>query len=168
MEALDNVQLETRRMTRDLDLRMLQPGDLLVFDRQVRTLHSAVPGATSATLTGNLDLDPLIYLERGGVRVVMQLDPDLIATTSAFTDFGAGTIRLAGLCLIKRRMSPDEPPTLQRRARKQFLASPLLLGIAKWDERDDDLSERRVFEGYDPDTGETLWLGPWNLRQGND
>ncbi|MDS0134729.1 MULTISPECIES: hypothetical protein [unclassified Amycolatopsis] len=162
LEAMSQVQLETRRLTLDFDLRTLNPGDLLVFDRQIRTLHGAMPNE-SRTLTGNLDIDPIAYFERSGVRVIMQLDPSLITTNSAFTDFGAGAVRLAGLCLIKRRMTPSEPPTTKRKSKLRFLASPLLLGIAKYDERDADISDRRVFEGYDPDTDETVWLGPWNM-----
>jgi hypothetical protein len=80
---LDNVQLESCRLAKDFDLRTLRPGDLLVFDRQVRTLRAPTIKATSDILTGNLDTDPLIYLARGGVRVVMPLDPDLLTTGSA-------------------------------------------------------------------------------------
>ncbi|MGK3206800.1 hypothetical protein [Amycolatopsis sp. MEPSY49] len=162
LEAMNQVQLETRRLTLDFDLRTLNPGDLLVFDRQVRTLHSAMPNENRA-LTGNLDIDPIAYFERSGVRVIMQLDPSLITTNSAFTDFGAGAVRLAGLCLIKRRMAPSEPPAAKGKPKLRFLASPLLLGIAQYDERDADISDRRVFQGYDPDTYETVWLGPWNM-----
>jgi hypothetical protein len=162
LAALDNVELETRRLTKDFDLRTLRPGDLLVFDRQVRTLRTPTINATSDILTGNLDTDPLIYLARGGVRVVMPLDPDLLTTSSAYTDLATGQVQLAGLCLIKRRMSPIEPPAMKRPAKMRFLASPLLLGIAQWNARDPDLNERTIFEGRDPKTGEITWYGPWN------
>lgn len=49
----------------------------------MRTLRAPTIKATSDILTGNLDTDPLIYLARGGVRVVMPLDPDLVTTGSA-------------------------------------------------------------------------------------
>jgi hypothetical protein len=57
-------------------------------------------------------------------------------------------------------MLPAEPPTLKKKPKVQFLASPLLLGLAQWDARDVDLGERTVFEGYDPETGESTWYGP--------
>jgi hypothetical protein len=57
-------------------------------------------------------------------------------------------------------MLPLNPPTLKKKPKVQFLASPLLLGLAQWDARDDDLDERTVFEGYDPETEESTWYGP--------
>src|SRR3712207_7633685 len=47
---------------------LFRSGDLLVFDRQVRTLHGVTMESVSQPLTGNLDIDPLIYFCRAGFQ----------------------------------------------------------------------------------------------------
>lgn len=61
LDNLANLDIDARRLTVDFDLRTLRPGDLLVFDRQVRTLHGVNVDAASKPLVGDLDVDPLIY-----------------------------------------------------------------------------------------------------------
>lgn len=59
------VELPVRRFTQDLNLRSLMNGQLLVFDRRVFTLNCPEPGATP-TLTGGLNVDPLVYIKKQG------------------------------------------------------------------------------------------------------
>jgi hypothetical protein len=161
--VLDNVsklEIEARRLTVDFNLRTLRPGELLVFDRQVRTLHGVKMDAVDRPLTGDLDVDPLIYFSRGGIRLVMPLDPQWITTQTALLDFVQGTVNLTGLCQIKRRVPPSHPPNTKRKPRGQFIASPLLLGIGECPP-DADLVERKVFQALDLETGEEIWDGPW-------
>ena len=160
LDGLSKLNIETRRLTVDFNLRTLIPGDLLVFDRQVRTLHGVPMDAAETPLTGDLDIDPLIYFSRGGIRVVMPIDPKWITTQTAFLDFTQDVVHLAGLCQIKRRLPPSNPPTTKRKPRGQFLASPLLLGIGALP-HDADLEERRVFQAWDTETDEETWIGPW-------
>lgn len=69
-----DVELPVRRFTQDLNLRSLRNGQLLVFDRRVFTLNCPEPSATP-TLTGDLNVDPLVYIKKQGVRIVMPYDP---------------------------------------------------------------------------------------------
>lgn len=162
---LAKLHIEARRLTVDFDLRTLKAGDLLVFDRQVRTLHGVTMKDANRPLAENLEIDPLIYFSRGGIRVVMPLDPQWITTETAFADFRQGVAHLAGLCQIKRRVSPRHPPSTKRKLRGQFLASPLLLGIGAFP-HDGDLDERRVTQVSNPETDEDIWLGPWMRAHG--
>jgi hypothetical protein len=139
VEDLDKVHVETKRLTTDFDLRSLDAGDLLVFDRWVFTRNGPRHGDRSSTLTGDLNVDPLIYFKRGGVRVVMPIEPAFVTTASAYSDFSAGGVRMSGLCRIKRRISPTDPPHLRKNPKKQLLASPLILGITNQANRDPDL-----------------------------
>lgn len=160
LDNLAKLDIEARRLTVDFDLRTLRPGDLLVFDRQVRTLHGPSIGAVDKPLAGNLEVDPLIYFSRGGIRLLMPLDPQWITTQTAFTDFSLGAIRMAGLCQIKQRVPVSHPPTTKRKLRGQYLASPLLLGIGEFP-HDADLDKRTVFQAWDAENDEEAWVGPW-------
>lgn len=167
LQGLAGLDVEARRLTMDLDLRTLRAGDLLVFDRQLRTLHGPAVGDTNSPLTGDLDVDPLVYFSRGGIRVVMPIDPECITTTTAFHEFNQGSIRQAGLCQIKRRIPPGHPPSTKKRPRGQFIASPLLLGIGAYPP-DDDLGRRKVFQAWDPETDDEMWVGPWTKIDQSD
>jgi hypothetical protein len=57
-------------------------------------------------------------------------------------------------------MLPAEPPNAEKEAEGAVsgitpATGPRAMGCAR-----DDLDERTVFEGYDPETGESTWYGP--------
>lgn len=147
-----DVELPVRRFTQDLNLRSLRNGQLLVFDRRVFTLNCPDPGATP-TLTGDLNVDPLVYIKKQGVRIVMPYDPAFITTSTAYSEFNAGNTQMVGLCAIKRRGKPTDAPHRNKNPKVQYVATPLLLGLSS---EVTDLSEKVVHEDR-----YGRWHGPW-------
>ncbi|HEX9968196.1 MAG TPA: HNH endonuclease [Solirubrobacterales bacterium] len=52
-------------------------------------------------LTGDIDVDPHIYLKEGKRKVVLPLDPRWVTTHTAFHDFTSGRGKFAGVGLLK-------------------------------------------------------------------
>jgi HNH endonuclease len=52
-------------------------------------------------LTGDLDLDPRIYLREGDRKIVLPLDPRWVTSSTAFHDFTSGRGKFAGVGLLK-------------------------------------------------------------------
>jgi hypothetical protein len=67
-------------------------------------------------LTGELEQDPHIYIERDGRKIYLPLDPRWVTTQTAFTTFTSGIAKLAGVGLV-RAVSDDSA-----------LVSPLAIG----------------------------------------
>lgn len=159
-QRLAQVELPLKRLTPDLNLRTLQEGDLLVFDRKVNTLNGPQPGEIRA-LTGDLDIDPLVYIKKGGVRIVMPYDPKYVTTSTAYSDFIAGQTQMFGLCKIKRRGRPKDAPHRAKKPKAQFIASPLVLGQISGLRRHPELSRSGVRKGFEVETDSYVWYGPW-------
>lgn len=156
---LGQVDLPVKRFTLDLNLRELREGDLMVFDRRVHTLNGPRPNQTLPP-TGDLNIDPLVYLKRDGVRIVMPYDPRFITTSTAYNDFRSGQVQMLGLCVIKRRLRPSDAPHRRKKPKVQFLASPLLLGLSSWEHRDEELTRRAAITGEDRE-GNRIAGRPW-------
>lgn len=154
------IELPTRRFTQDLNLRSLKPGDLLVFNRRVHTLNGPAP-RENQPLTNDLRKDPLIYIKKGGVRIVMPYDPQYVTTDTAYSEFSAGATQMVGLCVIKRRAHRNDPPHNPKLPKAQYVATPLLLGIAISDQTNSDLTEKIAYKAHFRD-GSSAWFGPWN------
>ena len=158
---LAKVELPLKLFTPDLNLRTLQQGDLLVFDRTVRTLNGLRPNEIRP-LTGDLDVDPLVYIKTGGVRIVMPYDSRYVTTSTAYGDFAAGQAQMFGLCIIKRRGQPKDALHRGKKPKAQYVASPLVLGQTSPHDRDPDLRAPTVIEGFDIDSDSSTWHGPWS------
>jgi hypothetical protein len=52
-------------------------------------------------LTGDINVDPHIYLKEGECKVVLPLDPRWVTTSTAFHDFTSGRGQFAGVGLLK-------------------------------------------------------------------
>lgn len=111
-------------------------------------------------LTNDLDKDPLVYFQRGGMRIVMPYDPRFITTNTVYGDLGAGRTDMAGLFMVKRRGRPADAPHGRKQPKVQFGATPLFLGVSNGDDRDEDLTEKVVFEGHTRNGSK--WFGPWS------
>lgn len=160
-ERLARVELPLKLLTPDLNLRTLQQGDLLVFDRTVRTLNGLWPNEIRP-LTGDLDVDPLVYIKTGGVRIVMPYDSRYVTTSTAYGDFSAGQTHMFGLCIIKRRGQPKDAPHRRKKPKAQYIASPLVLGQTSSHDRDPDLREATAIQSFDIDSDSSTWHGPWS------
>ncbi|WP_155957163.1 hypothetical protein [Rhodococcus sp. UNC23MFCrub1.1] len=160
------IELPTRRFTQDLNLRTLKPGDLLVFNRRVHTLNGPAPHE-NRPLTNDLTKDPVIYIKKSGVRIVMPYDPRYVTTDTAYSEFSAGATQMVGLCVIKRRANKEDPPHGPKLPRVQYVATPLLLGISISDENNLDLTEKIAYEAHFRD-GSSAWFGPWNDKSEED
>lgn len=106
----------------------LKPGQVISFDDKFRTKN--VPGPdecrqSSYSLTGDLDRDPILYLKRGGKKLVLTLDPRWMTTTTSFVNFRMGWVDLAGLAVVKASGG------------ETVIATPYMLGTPKnefWDQ----------------------------------
>lgn len=160
LRALSDMNPRAKRFTRDFNLRSLDVGDLFVFDTWFRTRNGPEPH-NPLPLTGDLNKDPHVYIQRQGVRVVMPLDPGWVTTSTAYCEFGSGGVQLAGVCLIKGRVHPADaklaPPTDKLLCR----ASPLVLGVADPFDRDTDLRHSPVFDVIDIESDSMVTVGPW-------
>lgn len=107
LRALERLDLPTKRYTSDFTPRSLDSGDLLVFDTYVRTRNGPQPGVRKL-LTGDLNQDPHVYLQRAGVRVLMPIDPKWVTTDTAHGEFSSGGVHLAGVCVVKGRVHPAD------------------------------------------------------------
>ncbi|CAM3359427.1 hypothetical protein H7J08_22220 [Mycobacterium frederiksbergense] len=161
VEELDTVALCAKRFVHTLDLRQLQQGDLLIFDTQVRTRNGVAPDQ-NIRLTGDLNRDPHVYIQRRGVRIVLPLKPEMITTDTAYGFLSEGTTRLAGVCRIKHRVT-DEGERRRMRAtdKVQYLGTPLVLGSTDIFSEHADLRESPVFNALDVETDGTHTIGPW-------
>ncbi|MGB1254065.1 MAG: hypothetical protein ACPG8W_25875, partial [Candidatus Promineifilaceae bacterium] len=72
-------------------------------------------------LQGDPEKDPQIYKKINDKRIVMNIDPRWIATSTGFSDLTSGNFRCAGLGYVKRW-----DPQL-----KSLFVSPLIFGIPK-------------------------------------
>jgi len=161
VEELDTVALRAKRFTLTLDLRQLQQGDLLIFDTQVRTRNGVAPNEY-VRLTGDLNRDPHVYIQRRGVRILLPVKPEMITTDTAYGFLSEGTTRLAGACQIKHRVVDES----QRRRmpatdKVQYLGTPLVLGTTDIFSEHADLCESPLFDAVDVETDGTLTIGPW-------
>lgn len=146
IEALARVSLPMKRLTRDFDLRTLQRGDLLVFDRELFT-HNGPTSARPVPLTGNLDRDPLIHFRRGCVRVIMTVDPACVTTGTAVAEFRGRRTQMLGLCQIKRQLKPGEAPRIGTDTTiMRLLATPLVLGVPDSAHIDPEITSPVFFE----------------------
>lgn len=160
VNELDKIALRAKRFTPDLDLRQLTDGDLLIFDTQVRTRNGASPRQV-VELTGDLNRDPHIYIQRRGVRIVMSLKPQMITTDTAFSYFNEGTVLLAGVSRIKHRVTVSERTSMPETGKVQYLATPLVLGTVDVFNTHDDLRASPIFEALDMEADGMRTIGPW-------
>ncbi|WP_162625616.1 hypothetical protein [Mycolicibacterium llatzerense] len=161
VHELDRIALRAKRFTVDLPLRQLAEGDLLIFDTQVRTRNGVSPGQRF-DLTGDLNHDPHIYIQRRGVRILMPLKPEMITTGTAFSYFGEGTVELAGVCRIKHRLARGDRDLAPATNKLQYLATPLVLGTVDFFHREEDLRTSPVIQALDVEHDELRTLGPWD------
>ncbi|MCV7301217.1 hypothetical protein H7J93_16480 [Mycobacterium barrassiae] len=160
VDELDKIALQAKRFTPELNLRQLTDGDLLIFDTQVRT-RNGVSSGQKVKLTGDLNRDPHIYIQRRRVRIVMTLKPEMITTDTAFGYFGEGTTRLADICRIKYRVAGDELARMPETDKVQYLATPLVLGTVDVFNTHADLRASPLFETIDIEEDAMQTVGPW-------
>lgn len=161
IEELDTVPMRAKRFVLGLDLRQLQQSDLLIFDTQVRTRNGVAPNE-QVLLTGNLNRDPHVYIQRRGVRILLPIKPEMITTDTAYGYLSEGTTRLAGVCQIKHRVTDaSELRRMPATDKVQYLGTPLVFGTASIFNEHADLRESPVFDAFEVETDETLTIGPW-------
>ncbi|BBZ31202.1 hypothetical protein MMAD_54970 (plasmid) [Mycolicibacterium madagascariense] len=161
VEELDTVALRAKRFVQTLDLRQLHQGDLLIFDTQVRTRNGAAPNQ-HVRLTGDLNRDPHIYIQRRGVRILLPLKPEMITTDTAYGCLSEGTTRLAGVCRIKHRVTDEgERRRMPATDKVQYLGTPLVLGSTDIFSEHADLRASPVFDAIDVENEASLTIGPW-------
>lgn len=161
LRGLSALNLPAKRLTREFNLRSLETGDLFIFDTGFRTrngpeLRNPVP------LTGDLNKDPHVYIQRLGVRIVMPLDPGWVTTSTAYDEFGNGCVQLAGVCVIKGRVHPEDAKLMPPTNKVLYRASPLILGIADPSDRDLDLRDSPLVDVFDVESDSFITVGPWN------
>ncbi|MGV0780290.1 hypothetical protein [Mycolicibacterium sp. XJ775] len=167
IRALGGLDLLAKRFTADFSLRALDAGDLFVFDTWLRTRNGVRPD-DPIRLTGDLNKDPHVYLQRQGVRIVMPLDPKWITTGTAYGEFGSGGVPLAGVCVIKGRVHPGDAKLMPATSKLLYRASPLVLGIPDPFHREADLRRGPLVEVIDPDTDSLATYGPWEWVGSSD
>lgn len=161
VNQLDRIAFRAKRFVPDLKLRELSNGDLLIFDTQIRTRNGASPGQR-VHLTGNLNDDPHVYIQRRGVRIVLPLKPEMITTDTAYGYFNGGTTQVAGVCRIKYRVAADDSKLLPPTSKVQYLGTPLVLGTADAFHAHADLRQTMIVEAADLESDSTYAIGPWS------
>ncbi|MEV0855111.1 hypothetical protein [Nocardia fluminea] len=162
LQALRRSDLSPRRLTSEFQMRSLRESELVVFDRKVHTRNGPAARELAPPLTGDLNVDPFVWFQKDRVGVIMPIDPQFISTSTAIADFRAGTVRMAGLFLVKGRGSPRTAPYLRKAPQVLYRATPLILGITDGTQSS-DLISTTVFTGYDLETEEMVRCGPWNV-----
>jgi hypothetical protein len=80
-------------------------GLTVTFEGRFYTRNVPIPNDVRTgkfQLTGRLDKDPHIYHKVGDARLVLPIDPKWILSMTGWGDFGAGKVRFAGACTIRR------------------------------------------------------------------
>ncbi|GFG86916.1 hypothetical protein [Mycolicibacter algericus] len=160
LRGFSALNLPCKRFTRDFSLRSLDTGDLFVFDTWFRTRNGPAP-QNPVPLTGDLNKDPHVYIQRQRVRIIMPLNPRWVTTGTAYGEFGSGGVQLAGVCIIKGRVHPEDAKLVPPTNKVLYRASPLVLGIADPFDRDTDLRHSVVFDVIDVDSDSLITVGPW-------
>lgn len=98
----------------------------------------------------------------------MPLEPRWVTTGTAYLEFGSGCVELAGVCVVKGRVHPEDAKLIPPTNKVLYRASPLVLGIADPFDRDTDLRHGHLLDVFDVDSDSLITVGPWNRnRLGN-
>ena len=109
------------------DLGELQIGQTIEFSGKFRTKN--MPSLKTVcksdySLKGTSEDDPHIYLTKNGKRLILNLDPTWMTTTTSFVNLTSGWVTVSGLASVKEIKD------------NSAIASPYLLGTPKnpWDD----------------------------------
>ncbi|MCU1355900.1 MAG: hypothetical protein JWM89_1318 [Acidimicrobiales bacterium] len=124
-EALSEMSLDVLTLTKSMPFSHVPDGVLTSFRRGVRAANVA-PHASAAS--GPLSQRPQVYIQRDKYRITMPLDVRFICSQTLMGDLGTGAATLAGVFLVKHRLTAEERRAEGLGLRGHLLATPLVLG----------------------------------------